>query len=120
FDEALAEPPLRYPTQIFEVFLGLFVMLCLYLTDRAMGREKRPRGLLISVFFLVYFSGRFLVEFFKEYQTLDPTSTLTMGQYLSLPGFFIGLIGVIATLKNRVPSGWPHEESDDEDEDDED
>ena len=101
------EAPLRYPTQLFEFVLGLSVLLALYLTDRAMGKEKRPRGLLISVFFLVYFAGRFSVEFFKEYQTLEQTSTLTMGQYLSIPGFFIGVIGVIATLKTKAPSGWP-------------
>jgi prolipoprotein diacylglyceryl transferase len=116
YDQAV-DVPLRYPTQIFEVLLGLFVMLCLYITDKKMGEEKRPRGLMISVFFLVYFAGRFVVEFFKEYQTLDQSSALTMGQYLSIPGFFIGLVGVVATLKNRVPSGWPEEEGDEDDED---
>jgi prolipoprotein diacylglyceryltransferase len=45
--------------------LGLFVLLCLYLVDRIMGKEKRPRGPLISVFFLVYFTGRVFIEFFK-------------------------------------------------------
>ncbi len=112
YDHTLAEPPLRYPTQLFEVALGLFVLACLYGVDRAMGREKRPRGLLISVFFLVYFTGRFLVEFYKEFQTLsEANSTLTMGQYLSIPGFFLGVVGVIATLKNRTPAGWPEKES---------
>jgi len=107
YDSQVLEAPLRYPTQLFEVALGLFVMLCLYLADRATGREKRPRGLLISVFFLVYFAGRFTVEFFKEYQALPDSSTLTMGQYLSIPGFFIGVIGVIAALKYKAPVGWP-------------
>ena len=119
YDVNVLEAPLRYPTQLFEVFLGLFVMLCLYLTDRAMGQEKRPRGLLISVFFLVYFTGRFLVEFFKEYQTLDQSSLLTMGQVLSIPGFFIGVVGVIASLKYQVATSWPEvareEEEDDAD-----
>jgi hypothetical protein len=111
---------LRYPTQLYEVGLGLFVMLCLYLVDRMKGQEKRPRGLLISVFFVVYFAGRFLVEFYKEHQTAEPTGFLTMGQYLSIPGFVLGVVGVIATLKNPVPSGWPKEdppEDGDEDED---
>lgn len=118
--DQVVDVPLRYPTQIFEVILGLFVLLCLYVTDKKMGEEKRPRGLMISVFFLVYFAGRFVVEFFKEYQTLDETSALTMGQYLSIPGFFIGLVGVVATMKNRVPSGWPSEEKDDDEDEDED
>lgn len=107
YDVNVAEAPLRYPSQLLEVALGLFVMLCLYLVDRGMGKEKRPRGLLISVFFLVYFLGRFLVEFVKEFQTLDEaTSLLTMGQVLSIPGFFIGVAGVIASLKYRAPAGW--------------
>src|SRR5690606_1920183 len=91
--------------------LGLFVLLCLYLVDRMKGQEKRPRGLLISVFFVVYFTGRFLVEFYKEHQTAEPTGVLTMGQYLSIPGFIIGVAGVIFTLKNPVPAGWPQEAS---------
>lgn len=125
YDAGLMEAPLRYPTQLFEVALGLFVMLCLYLADRLTGKEKRPRGLLISVFFLVYFAGRFTVEFFKEYQTLPTSSTLTMGQYLSIPGFFIGVVGVIAALKYKAPVGWPEtvytddDSADDDAEDDE-
>lgn len=116
FDQGLAEAPLRYPTQIFEVMLGLFVLLCLYVVDRMMGKEKRPRGLLISVFFLVYFTGRFLVEFFKEFQALEATSTFTMGQYLSIPGIIIGVAGVVLSLQKKIPSGWPHDSTTDEDE----
>ena len=119
--------PLRYPTQLYEFGLGLFVMLCLFLVDRFMGREKRPRGLLISVFFLVYFTGRFLVEMFKARQALADDSVLSMGQILSIPGFFIGLVGVIASLKIKAPAGWPKTEKapvtdavDDEDDDDDD
>ena len=106
FDTNMNEAPLRYPTQIFEVFLGLGVLLALYLTDRYFGREKRPRGLLISVFFLLYFAGRFGVEYFKEYQVLDPSSPLTMGQILSIPGFFIGVFGVFASIRSKMPVGW--------------
>jgi prolipoprotein diacylglyceryl transferase len=119
YDHTLAEAPLRYPTQLYEVALGLLVLGILYAVDRAKGQEKRPRGLLISVFFLVYFTGRFLVEFYKEFQTLPESSTLTMGQYLSMPGIVIGLVGVIASLKNPQPSGWPQEEAPDSEADDE-
>ncbi len=122
YDQHLAEAPLRYPTQIFEFVLGLTVLLGLYLTDRAMGKEKRPRGLLISVFFLLYFAGRFCVEFFKEYQTLESSSPLTMGQLLSIPGFFIGVFGVFASVRSKIPAGWSEPKSkgepDDEDEQD--
>ena len=40
------EVPFRYPTQLFEIALGLVILLVLYLADRKTGKEKRPRGLL--------------------------------------------------------------------------
>jgi phosphatidylglycerol---prolipoprotein diacylglyceryl transferase len=116
FDVGLAEAPLRYPTQAFEALLGMFVLLCLYLVDRAAGREKRPRGLLISVFFLVYFIGRFIVEFWKEHQVFDTTAALDMGQFLSIPGMFLGAFGVYWSLKNRIPVGWAPADPSSEDE----
>lgn len=116
YDHQLAVAPLRYPTQLFEFGMGLLVLLSLWLVDRAAGKENRPRGLLISTFFLVYFTGRFVVEFYKEYQALEPTSTLTMGQVLSIPGFLIGVGGVIWSLKERLPVGWPNEEEEDDEE----
>ncbi len=124
FDTTESIVPLRYPTQLFEIFIGLFVMLCLYVGDRALGKEKRPRGALISIFFVVYFAGRFVVEFFKEFQAeQDYTSALTMGQWLSIPGFLLGVFGLAWALKNRVPVGWhepgSHIDEGDEDEDEE-
>lgn len=106
FDTQVAEVPLRYPTQLFEFALGLFVLLALYVVDRVAGQEKRPRGLLISTFFVVYFGGRFGIEFFKEYEAIDPSSPLTMGQLLSILPFFIGVFGVFASLRHKVPVGW--------------
>lgn len=123
YDVNLAEHPLRYPSQLFEVGLGLLVMAGLFLADRWLGKEKRPRGALISVFFALYFAGRFTVEFFKEPQTrIGETTLFTMGQYLSIPGFLIGIAGLVWSLKRREPAGWPQPEEDEdlEDEDDED
>lgn len=96
--------PGRHPSQLYEVFLGLFVLLSLYLVDRKY-REERPLGLLAYLFFLLYFSGRFIVEFFKEYQTLSPEqSPLTMGQWLSLPFVLIGAYGLYHIYRNRIPT----------------
>lgn len=119
FDTDMVEAPLRYPTQLYEFGLGLFVMLCLYLADRAAGKEKRPRGLLISVFFVVYFAGRFVVEFWKEQQGLPEDAPVTMGQLLSVPPFAIGVIGLVWALQAKVPAGWPVPDEEDESEDDE-
>jgi prolipoprotein diacylglyceryl transferase len=127
FDNHVAEVPLRYPTQLFEVLLGLVVMAGLFIADRALGKEKRPRGALISVFFVLYFAGRFTVEFFKEFQAKqDYTNFLTMGQLLSIPGFLLGVFGLIWAIKVHLPVGWTPEargevvqSADEEDEEDE-
>jgi prolipoprotein diacylglyceryl transferase len=122
YDVSALQPPLRYPTQLFEFALGLFVLLCLWLADRGAGEEKRPRGLLISVFFLVYFSGRFGIEFFKELQVLsyEKSSPITMGQTLSLPGIALGIFGIAYSLKKKEPVGWPNADVDADSEDEED
>lgn len=100
----------RHPSQLYEVALGLFVLLVLYVGDRAMGKEKRPRGALIALFFIVYFAGRFVVEFFKEYQTRAPDELLTMGQLLSIPAFLFGVGLLIWSFNKRLPARWPNVE----------
>lgn len=90
----------RHPSQLYEFALGLFVLLVLYLADRWAGREKRPLGLLSGLFATVYFTGRFLVEFVKEHQVLNPSSVLTMGQYLSIPFFIWGVVLLVLVKRN--------------------
>lgn len=130
------DPPLRHPSQIYEAILGISVLGLLVLIDRKLGREKRPRGALIASFFALYFTGRFFVEFFKEYEGISPDSPLRMGQILSLPGLLIGYAGLVWALKARLPAGWPlaephdkpgseselaeEEDAEEEDEDDDD
>lgn len=118
------EGPLRHPSQLYEVFLGLIVMATLVVVDRAFGKEKRPRGLLISVFFAVYFLGRFVVEYFKEYQTLASDSLLTMGQVLSIIPAAAGFVGIYVALHKKIPAEWRvfqvSDDDDDEDSEDED
>ena len=77
--------PFRHPAQLYEATLGIAFLLALLVADRAWGREARPRGALVCLAALGYFSGRFVVEFVKEYQTLEAGPLLTMGQWLSLP-----------------------------------
>jgi prolipoprotein diacylglyceryl transferase len=111
----------RHPTQLYEAALGCVVFAVLYFTDRAL-KERRPRGLLISLFFLVYFTGRLFVEHFKELQvrSLEEAAGFTMGQMLSAPCALLGLYGVITSLRKKEPVGWVSDlEEDDEEEDDE-
>jgi len=106
FQDQGANP--RHPSQLYEFFLGVVVIIVLYLVDRRYG-VRRPRGILAATFLIVYFSGRFLIEFFKEFQKLDPTrSFLTMGQYLSLPFILTGFIVLFYAMRSgpRDPMAW--------------
>jgi phosphatidylglycerol---prolipoprotein diacylglyceryl transferase len=115
---------LRHPSQLYEFALGLLVMASLYVADRAWGKEKRPRGALISLFFAVYFTGRFFVEYVKDYQTLPSDSPLTMGQILSIVPALIGYVGLYISFKKRIPAKWnvykPPSDDDAEEEPDDD
>ena len=102
------EPQPRHPSQLYEVALGLSVLLALYLVDRHYG-NKRPQGLLAAVFLSCYFCGRFVVEYFKEYQTLSPTFPLTMGQILSIPFAGLGIGLLIWSIRH-----WRQQQSDSE------
>jgi len=107
--------PARHPSQLYEFALGIFVLVALYLADRWAGREKRPIGLLASLFLVLYFAGRFCVEYVKDYQggALETGQGLTEGQILSILPFFVGalLLGwVIAkrrpTHDGPIPEPW--------------
>lgn len=93
----LEQVPLRHPSQLYELGLGLLVLALLLVVDRRLGEVRRPRGLLGALFFVTYFAGRFVVEWFKEYQAL-PAGGLTMGQWLSMVpwGFGVGWLALIA------------------------
>ena len=115
------DAPYRHPSQLYEVALGLFVLGALYVVDRIAGKEKRPRGLMVSTFFILYFGGRFFIEFFKENQVeaIEKAVGYTMGQILSLPCFLLGVVGLVMSLKKRVPVGWYPEDEDEYDDEDE-
>jgi len=90
----------RHPSQLYEFAMGIVILLALLIIDKIFAGEKRPCGLLTGVFLSLYFIGRFLVEFFKEYQTgLAQGAGLTMGQYLSIIPFVFGATVLIWSLK---------------------
>jgi prolipoprotein diacylglyceryl transferase len=105
-DQHLDVVPLRYPSQLYEIALGTLVFIGLLIADRAMGYEKRPRGALISWFFVLYFGGRLYTEKYKEIEALPSDSLITMGQYLSFPGLLLGVYGLWRAYKRREPAGW--------------
>ena len=94
--------PYRHPSQVYEFVMGMVIFFSLIIIDRLMGKEERPVGLLGGLFLTLYFTGRFIVEEFKEYQALTAKeSMLTMGQYLSIPFVLIGLTVLFFAYKNH-------------------
>ncbi|HYP90485.1 MAG TPA: prolipoprotein diacylglyceryl transferase, partial [Polyangiaceae bacterium] len=118
--EEIAGVKYRYPSQLYEIALGTLVFIGLLIADRAMGKEKRPRGAMISWFFLLYFGGRLFTERYKEIEALPLDSAISMGQYLSFPGVLLGIYGLYRAFKRKEPTGWVepgYEPDEDEDED---
>ncbi len=101
YDRMMGLPPTaRHPSQLYEAAMAIMVFLVLYLTDRKLG-EDRPEGLMVGILLAGYFTLRFFVEYFKEYQTLTSSFPLTMGQLLSIPFAAAGYIIIIRIFLNK-------------------
>ena len=89
----------RHPVQLYEGCLYLAIFIGLYLLWRFKGMKLRE-GVLTGIFLISVFSGRFLLEFFKEKQSalIGNDSFLLMGQYLSIPFVIIGLLLLVRGL----------------------
>jgi len=91
----------RHPSQLYEMLIGLIVFIILFYMFKK-KRDKLVDGVLFFSFFIAYFTLRFIVEFFKEFQTLTPDETFfTMGQFLSLGFIIVGIIMVYYLQKKK-------------------
>ncbi|MDR1656314.1 MAG: prolipoprotein diacylglyceryl transferase [Deltaproteobacteria bacterium] len=84
--------PARYPTQLLESAMGLLILALLLIADRLLKGRARPKGVLSALFLVLYFIGRFLVEFLKERHGPADNLWLSRGQILSLPAIVAGII----------------------------
>jgi len=73
----------RHPSQIYEILHGIVVILVAVYLNR--HREQLRPGFSTCFLLLLYFLGRLLIEYTKEYQTLSASFPFTMGQLLSMP-----------------------------------
>ena len=91
----------RYPSQLFEVGMGVIAGLVLFGTYyyyKKVRKTQLPLGMPTSMILVLYFAMRFCVEFFKEYQVAERVGGLREGQILSIPFLAIGLIGLGISL----------------------
>jgi len=91
YDHNLSEDkvPWRHPSQMYEVLLSHFLGYALLFFIQKFWGARLKTGTMTILAMIWYFFARFVVEFFKEYQTL--TTGLTMGQWLSIPFVLLGI-----------------------------
>ncbi|WWO98601.1 MAG: prolipoprotein diacylglyceryl transferase [Candidatus Dasytiphilus stammeri] len=96
----------RHPSQLYELFfegIVLFVILNTFI------RKPRPTGSVSGLFLITYGCFRFIVEFFRQpdIQLGLFNKIFSMGQILSLPMIFIGLIIMIRVyfIKTSISIG---------------
>jgi phosphatidylglycerol:prolipoprotein diacylglycerol transferase len=100
----------RHPSQLYEAALeGLVLMLVLLALFWKTRARFRP-GLLVGVFGLGYGVARFFVEYYREPDVqlaeFAARTSLSMGQWLTVPMILIGLVlGARALIRPALGSG---------------
>lgn len=84
----------RHPTQIYAVIYNIVIFVILFAT-----RRQLKNGQTLGLFFLLYSAFRFINEYFKD---MVYYYGFTMGQWLTIPLFFLGLYLLFRTkFKNK-------------------
>ena len=96
----LERVPAKYPAQLFEAFLYIFVFAILFfLYWKTKTAEKH--GLLFGYFLVLLWSVRFVVEYVKESQggIEENFGLLSTGQWLSIPFILVGIYYIFMAEK---------------------
>lgn len=93
----------RHPSQLYEAFLEGILLFIILFTLNFFSKFKESRGFLSGIFLIGYASFRILVENFREpdEQIGFLLDRITMGQVLSLPLIFVGIILVTLSLNSK-------------------
>lgn len=97
--------PACHPTQIYEALfcVAVFIYLLYAYFKQDMG-NKRP-GFMFSIFLIVVFGSRILIEFIKNPQVdFEQGMALDMGQWLSIPFLVAGVWLLIRSFKKQKKS----------------
>ncbi|MFG4003291.1 prolipoprotein diacylglyceryl transferase [Flavobacterium aquidurense] len=91
----------RHPTQIYEALVYLFIFGILLVVHKS-KIVQNTNGILFGCFLILLFTARFFIEFFKENQVdFENSLPLNMGQFLSIPFIFLGIIIMVWQLNIR-------------------
>ncbi len=95
-------PVPRHPVQLYEAIAYFTTFIILYMLWNRFG-EKLKAGTLTGLFFVMIFSSRFVIEFWKAYVPgLIETSWLQTSQLLHIPLIIAGI--ALITYSNRRTS----------------
>ncbi|WP_232367361.1 prolipoprotein diacylglyceryl transferase [Altererythrobacter lutimaris] len=100
-----ADAQARHPSQLYQAGLeGLALLIILMLLFWKTNARYKP-GLLTGIFILGMAAARFFNEFFREpdvhLSAFAESSGLSMGQWLTLPMFLIGLIVTLYAVTRK-------------------
>lgn len=85
-------PTPRHPVVLYEGLAYLFIFIFLFNLWRRFQFKLRP-GMISGLFFILLFSARFIIEFWKTEQFgIMQDGYLQTGQYLSLPFIALGFL----------------------------
>ncbi|MCK5066120.1 MAG: prolipoprotein diacylglyceryl transferase [Bacteroidales bacterium] len=98
---ALLPTVARHPTQLYEALSYILIFVVLFIFYRKRYLKVRD-GFIFGVFMILLFSARFFIEFVKNDQVaFEAGMQFNMGQLLSLPFIFAGVVMILLTRK------WP-------------
>ena len=89
----------RHPAQLYEALAYLIIFFVLL---KVYQRKQTAQGFTFGLLFVLLFTARFVIEFFKENQVaFEDSMTINMGQWLSIPGIIIGLVFLIYSNRDQ-------------------
>lgn len=101
-DGSLSMP--RHPVQLYEGFAYLFLFVLIFSLWKWTQVRWKP-GFITGLFFILLFTIRFFLEFFKTSQSfVIDERNIQMGQYLSLPFILTGFILLYYSQKIKAPT----------------
>ena len=99
--QRLGEDFPRHPTQFYEAGLSFIIFIVLFLVYRKYS-DKLPPYFILFLYILLYFSTRFLIEFWKVRHTIPDSFPLSMGQILSIIPVLIAIGYFVYLLKKSL------------------
>jgi len=92
----------RHPVQLYES-LSYFLVCAILLLLWNKKRETLKAGSYFAIGNILFFSARFVLEYFKvkQSQSLTDDSLLLMGQYLSIPFVLFGIVLLIFINRHK-------------------